>query len=165
MTRTIYLTVTKKLIITVAAALAMFSLASSADTQSPFVGTWVLKVEKSTFDPPQPPKSQTVTVTEAPGGGSHIAIDYVYADGSGSHMEYTTLLDGKAVPVTGSPYVDSMIATQVTPRTIKDVYMKDGKPVSTGTVTVSKNGKTMQGPFSGTNANGVWKDRYIFVRQ
>src|ERR1700733_3356859 len=84
-----------------AAALALLSLTSSADTPNAFVGTWVLNVSKSTFDPPPPLKSSTVTVTPAQGRTVHTIVDIVEADGTSQHVEYTTAFDGKAVPVNG----------------------------------------------------------------
>ena len=153
------------LAVTAAAALTMVSRASYADTPNAFVGTWVLNVSKSTFDPPPPLKSNTVTVTQAPGGGVHTTVDIVEADGTAQHVEYTTALDGKAVPLTGYPDADSIIVTQVNARTIKDVFLKAGKTVEKGTFTVSKSGKTMRGPLSGTEGNVHWKYHYVFERQ
>jgi hypothetical protein len=103
------------------------------DTANPFVGKWVLDIAESTFDPPQPPKSNTATTTEASGGGLHTNIDFVEADGSNTHMEYTVPSGGpKATPVTGA----SDCA-----HTIKYSLSKAGKVVESGTLTVSKSGK------------------------
>lgn len=146
-------------------ALIIMCGAALADTPNPFVGTWVLNVAKSTFDPPPPLKSHHVATTLAPGGGLHNVIDIVEADGSRTHLEYTTALDGKAVPVTGYPYADSVAVSQVNARTLKEVFLKAGKEVETGTITVSANGKTMQGPISGTDGKVSWKYHYVFDRQ
>ncbi len=152
--------------VTAVAALIVISVASSADAPSPFVGKWVLNVSKSTFDPPPPVKSNTSTVTEVSGGGLHTAIDNVEADGSSNHMEYTIPPGGgKSVPVTGTTYADSINVTQVNARTIKYALIKAGKTVETGTFTVSKSGKTMQGPLSGTYENVHWKDHFVYDRQ
>jgi ABC-type tungstate transport system permease subunit len=129
------------------------------------VGTWVLNVSKSTFDPPPPLKSSTVTVTPVQGGGVHTVLDIVEADGTSQHVEYTTALDGKAAPMTGYPDADSIIVTQINSRTIKDVFLKAGKSVERGTFTVSKDGKTMRGPLSGTEGEVHWKYHYVFDRQ
>ncbi|HTB86994.1 MAG TPA: hypothetical protein VK743_03550 [Steroidobacteraceae bacterium] len=142
------------------------SLAVSADTTSPFVGKWVLAIDKSTFDPPPAPKSETVTTTPATGGGYHVVIDSVDADGSKSHLEYTTANDGKSVPVTGNPNIDSLVSTQINSHKIKNVFMKAGQPVATGTVSISKSGKTMEGPLEGPDGNGgTWKYHDVFIRQ
>jgi hypothetical protein len=155
--------------LTAAAALMIMSAAFSADAPSPFIGKWALDLEKSTFQPgPSGMKSQTVTVTAAPGGAttSHTVIDTVLADGSTNRTEYTSANDGKAVPVTGDPDDDAVVATLLSPNTVKDVYMKAGKASGTGTFTVSKNGKIMQGTLSGTAPDGTkWKNHFVYVRQ
>src|SRR5271155_5683581 len=106
------------LALTAVAAFTLSRVASSADTPNPFVGTWLLNVAKSTFDPPPPLKSNTSTTTEVSGGGFHTVIDVVEGDGSTNHMEYTIPPGGgKVVPVTGSAYADSIMLTQVGSRT------------------------------------------------
>jgi hypothetical protein len=155
----------KLLSVGVAAALTLVSLTSSADTPNPFVGTWVLNVPKSTFDPPPPLKSSTVTIAAAAAGAVHSTIDIVEADGKSQHVEYTTALDGKAVPINGYPEADSIIVTQVNSRTVKDVFLKAGKPVERGTFTISKDGKTMRGHLSGTEGDVHWKYHYVLDRQ
>jgi hypothetical protein len=130
------------------------------------VGKWVVDIAKSTFDPPQPPKSNTATTTEASGGGLHTVVDIVEADGSTTHMEYTIPLDGtKATPVSGSEYADSVSATFVNARTFKYSLSKSGKVIESGTMTVSKSGKTMQGTLSGTFQNTPWKDHFVYHRE
>jgi hypothetical protein len=166
MARTNLIAFVKMLAITAAAAFTLVTVASSADTVNPFVGKWVLNVAKSTFDPPQPPKSNTATTTEASGGGLHTVIDIVEADGSSTHMEYTIPPGGpKATPVTGSEYADSIIVAQVNAHTIKYSLSKAGKMIESGTLTVSKSGKTMRGPLSGTYQNAPWKDYFVYDRQ
>jgi hypothetical protein len=164
-TRTTSLSFLKLPAVAATAALIMISLASSAQTPNAFVGKWVLNISKSTFNPPPPLKSHTVTVTQVAGGGIHTTLDIGEADGTSLHVEYTTALDGKAVPVTGYPNADSIIVTQVSPRTIKNDFLKAGKTVETGTFIVSKSGKTMHGSLSGTEGGVPWKYHYIFERQ
>jgi hypothetical protein len=147
------------------AALMIMSAVSSADTPNPFVGTWVLDVAKSTFDPPPPLKSHHVAITAEPEGRFHNLIDIVEGDGMRTHLEFTAALDGKAVPVTRYPYADSVKVSQVSARIQKEVFLKAGKEVETGTFTVSADGKTMQGPISGTDGKVSWKYHYIFDRQ
>ncbi len=152
-------------LVLIVTALSIMTGAALATTPNPFVGTWVLNVAKSTFDPPPPLKSHHVVIAAAPEGRLHNSIDIVEADGSPTHLEFTTALDGKAVPVTGYPYADSVMVSQVNAHTQKEVFLKAGKVVETGTFTVSASGKTMQGPLSGTDGNISWKYHYIFDRQ
>jgi len=97
------MTLIKALTLTVA-ALVLTSLASAADTPDPFVGTWVLNIPKSTFDPGPPMKSHTFRIAKVKGGALHDTIDFVEGDGSSTHIEFTAPLNGKFVPVTGSGY-------------------------------------------------------------
>jgi len=148
-----------------AVAIALTSFASSADTPDPSVGTWVLNAAKSTCDPPPAPKNQTYTIAETPGRAIHETIDFVEADGTSTHMEFTAARDGKYVPVAGSGYADSVSITQVDPSTTKYVLKKAGKRIDSGTFTVSKDGKTTIGSLSGKDADGAWKCHFVFDRQ
>jgi hypothetical protein len=150
-----------------AAVLTLVGAESLADPPSRFLGTWVLDLGKSTFDPPQPAfiKSQTLTVTAASGGATHTVIDTVGVDGSKYHVEFTNTNDGKAVPTVGDPDSDSIIVTPINSSTIKDVFMKGGQPAGAGTFTVSKSGKTLQGSLQGVNNGTKWKNHYVYVRQ
>jgi len=152
------------LLVTVA-LLGMAGIGSSADSQSPFVGTWVLNVAKSTFDPGPPVKSHVVTITEAPGGAFHETIDLVDSDGTRTHMEITTALDGKWVPVTGTTYADSMSATKTSDRSFKYAFKKSGKRIESGTFTVSEDGKTLVGALSGNDGGVIWKYHWVSDRQ
>jgi hypothetical protein len=148
-----------------AVAITLTSFASSADMPDPSVGTWVLNAAKSTCDPPPAPKSHTLTIAEAPGGAIHETIQLVEGDGTSTHMEFTSARDGKYVPVTGSGYADSVSITQVDPSTSKYVLKKAGKRIESGTFTVSKDGKTMEGTLSGKDAQVAWKCHFVSDRQ
>jgi hypothetical protein len=148
-----------------AVTITLTSFASLADTPDPSVGTWVLNAAKSTCDPPPAPKSQTVTIAEAPGGAIHQTVDIVEVDGTSTHMEFTSARDGKYVPVTGSGYADSVSITRVDPSTSKYVLKKAGKRIDSGTFAVSKDGKTMKGSLSGKDAQGPWKCQFVSDRK
>jgi len=160
------MTFIKVIALTTVAALGVITLASSADAPSPFVGTWVLNISKSTFDPGPPLKSHTFRIAQVRGGGFHETIDYVEGNGSAIHLDFTAAFDGKYVPLTGSAEAKSVSITQVNPTTVQYVFKKAKKRVEWGTFTVSDDGKTMQGALSGKEADGtVWKYQYFFDRQ
>lgn len=146
-------------------ALALTSLASSANTPDPSVGTWVLNAAKSTCNPPPAPKSEIYTIAGAPGGAIHETIDMVEDDGTSTHIEYTSARDGKYVPVTGSGYADSVSITRVDTSTTRYVFKKAGKSIDSGKFKVSKDGKTTRGSLSGKDADGAWKCQFVFDRQ
>jgi hypothetical protein len=157
----------RSLALTAAAALFLMTAASSADAPNPWIGKWALDLHKSTFHPgPSGMKSQTIIVTEAPGGATHNVIDTVGADGSTYHVEYTSASDGKSVPTTGDPDSDSLVQTSPNPNSVKSVWLKAGKTTATGTLTMSKSHKSFQGPYYGTNADGSkWNNHLVYVRQ
>lgn len=134
------------------AALA-FSVAARAQTPDPFVGTWTLDVAKSTFKPGPAPKSSTVVVEPA-GKGLKLSIDSVAADGTPMKWGYTTMRDGKDVPVTGNPNYDAVAWTQHTPTTVTAEYKKGGKVVTTSKTSVSADGKTVTLTSTGTDPKG-----------
>ena len=167
MAQTKAMTTIRALALTATAALFLMTVASSADAPNPWIGKWALDLKKSTFHPgPSGMKSQTIMVTEAPGGATHNVIDTVGADGSTFHVEYTSASDGKAVPTTGDPDSDSLVQTSPKPNAVKSVWLKAGKATATGTLTMSKSGKSFQGPYYGTNADGSkWNNHLVYVRQ
>jgi hypothetical protein len=147
------------------AALTLMSLASAADAPDPFAGTWVLNPTKSSCDPPPTPKSHTFRIAKVKGGAFHETIDLVEGDGTKTHIEFITARNGKYVPVTGSGYADSVSITDVSPKSFNYTFKKAGKPIESGTFTVSDDGKTMQGSLSGKDAQGAWKCQWVSERQ
>ena len=89
---------------------AAMGLAAAAQAPDPLVGTWKLDVAKSTFKPGPAPKSLTVVI-EAAGKGIKVAVDGVGGDGTPIKFGYTSMRDGKDVPVTGSPKFDTAAVT------------------------------------------------------
>jgi len=148
-----------------AAALALVDFAGSADAPDPTVGTWVLDLAKSTCDPPPAPKSHSFRIAKVKGGAFHDTIDFVEGDGTKTHIEFTAARDGKFVPVIGSGYADSASTKEVSPQSFKIVLKKKGKPIDSGTFTVSDDGKTMQGSLSGKDDKGAWKCQLVSMRQ
>ena len=149
----------------VAAAFCVSDTAWPADAASPIVGSWVLNIAKSTFDPPPPLKSQTLTILQALGGGVHEVIEYQEAVGPPIHMEFTSKFDGKESAVTGNGEADAVIATLSQPDTFKFVFKKSGRRVAVAELKISWSGKILRGPITGKDAHGVWKSYYVFDRQ
>ena len=98
--------------------IAALAVATSAGAQppDPVVGTWKLDVAKSTFKPGPAPKSATVVVEQA-GKAIKVSVDAVNPDGSPGKWGFTTMRDGKDVPVTGNPLYDTAASTQASPTT------------------------------------------------
>jgi hypothetical protein len=131
----------------------MLAVAFSATAHAQAVGTWKLNLAKSKYQQGQAPKS-TMLVYEAAGAGIKVTVDSVTADGSKLHYGYTANYDGKDVPVVGNPNADMSARTRVNATTTKLVNKKGGKILSTVTLVVSADGKTLTITTTGKDAKG-----------
>jgi hypothetical protein len=148
-----------------AAFAAALGLSASAQAPDPLIGTWKLDVAKSTFKPGPAPKSVTVVV-EAAGKGIKVSVDGVGGDGAPMKWSYTSMRDGKDVPVTGSPNIDAAAVTMANPHEGTVLYKKGGKTAITAKVSVAKDGKTMSVTYDGTDAKGqAFHNTYHYVKQ
>lgn len=102
----------------------------------PMVGSWKLNLAKSKYVTPAP-KSQTVTIAPAARGYT-FTIDIVGPDGKPQKWGFTSAFDGVEAPVTGTPAIDTVVASTGTVR-----YTKAGNVVTTTTSEVSADGKTL----------------------
>jgi len=61
------------------------------------LGDWNLNIAKSKFEPQPPMKKYTMKVIDT--GADHLLIksDWIEADGTAGHVEYSTAFDGKIV--------------------------------------------------------------------
>lgn len=125
---------------------------SSAQAPDPLVGSWKLNLTKSKYDPGPAPRS-TMLKIDAAGKGFAVAVDSVGADGKPIKWGFTSQPDGKDMPVTGNPAVDTVSSTG-TGSAGTTTYKKAGKPVSTVTTAVSPDGKTLTITTKGTDAQG-----------
>ena len=118
----------------------------------PFTGFWKLNLSKSKLPPPLP-QSQTTRI-EANAGGIDIVEEIVSDKGERTTVTVSAKFDGKDYPVNGSPVADSVVYQRIDSHTIRGVARKAGKVVVHETVVVSKDGKTLTGTYSGTDAAG-----------
>src|SRR5262245_2152867 len=131
---------------------ATSSLSSFAQTD-PIIGTWKLNLAKSKLSPGPPPKSQTLTY-EAVGQGVKVTVKGTDAEGKPIDIQSTANYDGKDYPVTGNPNWDTVARKRIDAYTMEITRKKAGKVVSTGTIVVSKDGKTQTLKEKGVNAKG-----------
>ena len=138
---------------TVLAAMALFftgvALSLAAD---PNLGTWKLNEAKSKLASGAT-KNSTVVYAMV-GDNMKITVDAMTADGKSIHQEWTGKYDGKDYPVTGEPTHDSRWYKKVDDRTLDFGAKKDGKPMGTGRVVVSADGKSRTVTTTLTNAAG-----------
>ncbi len=135
---------------TVLPLLALLIFLGSAE--DPFSGVWILNLSKSKLPPPIP-NSQIARV-EADASGIRITEEVIDDKGAKMNISVDAKFDGEDYPVKGSPFADAVSYQRVDRLTIKGVGKKAGKVVMHETVTVSTDGKTMTGTYSGTDATG-----------
>lgn len=134
-------------------ALAAPIALASAQAIDPAIGTWELNVAKSKYSAGGAPKSQTRTYV-ATAKGYKFTAKGVGADGKPTSTEFTVGFDGKYVPVTGNPAIDSIMVKRVNASTIK-AWQKKGNAMAIRTTrAISKDGKTLTATARGKNAAG-----------
>jgi len=125
-----------------------------ASPQDPNVGTWKLNEAKSRFSKGAT-KNHTV-VYESAGDldTTKVIVDGTDASGNATHNEWTGRFNGLYYAVTGDPGSDMRMYSRINNRTLSITAKKDGKVTLTGTITISRDGKSRTVTTSGTDANG-----------
>jgi hypothetical protein len=122
--------------------------------ENPLVGTWKLNVAKSKFGgSAKAPQSETITVV-AQGDGLKVTYEGIAADGSPISYSFTTNLDGKDSPISGTGPGDAVAITSVDANTQTGITKKAGTTISTWRSTVSKDGKVLTVIGKGMNPQG-----------
>src|SRR5438270_10285628 len=132
------------------ALVVVFAGAVVASADSPHMGTWKLNEAKSHFSKGAT-KNNTV-VYEASGDMTKVTVDGVDGSGAATHNEWTGKFDGKWYSETGNPNGDMRSYRVINRRTLSIREKKGGKVVLTGTITVSRNGKSRTVSTSAKNA-------------
>ena len=130
----------------------LFAASACVAADDPNMGTWKLNEAKSKYSPGAP--KNTSVVYEAAGDNVKVTVDGVGADGKPTHNEWTGKFDGKDYPLTGDPTADTRSYKKIDTRTMELTNKKGGKPVVTGKITVSADGKSRTVAVSGTDASG-----------
>ena len=142
---------TKVIVLTLAVVFAGVVVCSADD---PNMGTWKLNEAKSKFGAGAT-KNHTV-VYEAAGDDTKVTVDGTDGSGAAVHSEWTGKFNGRYYAVTGSPTSDKRSYARVNSHTLKFREAKQGKVVLTGTITVSRNGKSRTVTTTGKDAKGKW---------
>jgi hypothetical protein len=117
------------------------------------LGVWTLDVQKSSYDPGPPPKSQTRTYESVP-EGTHATIVTVDAKGQSVTARYTAKYDSLEYPLTGSAAIDAIALKRVNAYTSEATLTHARKTIGTARRVISEDGKTMTITFRGTDENG-----------
>ena len=106
----------------------------------PNVGTWKLNEAKSKI-PAGAPKNTSV-VYSMEGDKYKCVVDGVDKDGKALHNEWVGAFDGKDYALTGDSTADTRAIKMVGPNKYTLSNKKDGKETTSGTITLSADGKT-----------------------
>ena len=141
-------------IASMAALLMMAAVTSRAQSSDPWIGTWKVNLEKSTYSPGPKPTAAAVVKIEPSPDGMKTTIDGVNAQGQKTHTEAVAAFDGKDYPVKGpDPNVTSTLK-RIDARTFENQAKVSGKPTVTTRVAISADGKTLTATQTGTTGQG-----------
>jgi hypothetical protein len=135
-------------------ALVLAPNAFAAGSQEDLVlGTWVLNLEKSSYDPGPAPRSQTRTYEVVPEG---IRATIVTVDPKGQSItaRYTADYDSLEHPLTGSATIDAIALRRINAYTAEATLTHARKLIGTARRVISEDGKTMTITYRGTDENG-----------
>jgi hypothetical protein len=148
-----------------ALGLTAFVSVACAGKLDAFLGDWDLNIARSKFEPQPPMKRYTMKVIDA--GADHLLIksDWLEADGTAGHLEYSTAFDGKPISLVDYPIADTVTDTMINPTTWKSVWTKDGKIVESEFETISADGNIFREVNQGKDEKGKWfKNHLVFER-
>lgn len=134
-----------------------------ASKASPLVGSWAVDVSRLPMPPEARPKSVTITFGEASGGKWTTQVDIVDGGGTKSHAVSTAVLDGTAVPITGSTEADIAALRMPTPDVLVMALGRGGIPASTRIYAVAADGKRMveTATYFGDNGRPIMRTNYF----
>jgi len=134
----------------------------------PFVGTWQLDAEKSTFDPGPPPRGLTFTIEDRGEGFLLWTREGIDAEGNRAFLQYAAKPDGKDYPflAPGAQSPTSVSIRPVDAHTVEQTVKADGTVTITVTSTVSGDGNTLTNTVKGTTSQGQRNNNVtVFERQ
>jgi hypothetical protein len=138
-----------------AGVLAVMMVPQAASAQAdPFIGTWKLNPERSTYGGQQPWRSNTQIVKPA-AQGLAFTEDIVTGNGTANHTVLSLIYDGQPHPVTeGAAGFDSIMIRRIDASTQEWSLLRNGEPRLTGRIDFSPDGRTATWTITGTNAQG-----------
>ena len=159
--------IVKRIGTTLAAGIGFTSLAGTAiaGKLDSLLGDWDLNIAKSKFEPSPPMKKYTMKVIDAGSGHLLIKSDWIDADGTVGHVEYSTAFDGRPISLIDYPIADTVTDTMVNPTTWKSIWTKHGKVVESELETIAPNGKVFREVDQGKDEKGrKYKNHLVFER-
>jgi hypothetical protein len=141
----------------VSVGLMLAALPIQAQKKDPFVGTWELNPEKSTFTPGPAPASRSMTFEMMKDGSLHHLTRTPGFVGF-TQIDYTAKFDGKDYTIIGTG-LDTVSLKRVDENTIERTGKERGKEAEMCTMKVSPDHKmltmTVKGSYNGVNYSSV----------
>ena len=139
-----------------ATALVAVLLPQSAAGQvyEPWLGTWILNIEKSTYSPGPPPYKRSMFVIEPWKDGVRVTYEMVRPRGGVIHLEWDGRFDGREYPVQGLEEHVTYAYTRIDDRTYDIVARMDGRVAASSRTAVSADGRTITTITVGRDAQG-----------
>jgi hypothetical protein len=129
------------------------------------LGDWDLNIAKSKFKPNPPMKKYTMKVIDGGEGRLLIKSDWIDADGTVGHVEYSTAFDGTPISIIDYPIADTVIDTLVNQTTWKSVWKKNGKTVERELEHISADGRIFREVDVGKDEKGrQYTNHLVFER-
>lgn len=151
---------------TILIVLAMVAYPTHPSVVNPFLGTWILDVEESTFEPGPPLRSETWSAAAATDGQTHFVDSWVESDGTKGQVEFTIGFDGRPAAVTGSAEFDSTIYKKIDGRSYRSSLLKNGIIIERELHVVSPDGNSWHATERGKDSQGTpYTYHLVFKRQ
>lgn len=130
----------------------------------PFAGTWVLNLEKSTFDTGGGPevRSRTLKITPKGDAFTHEQNSYRVGQDTVIRVVFDAKYDGSEAPVTGAAF-DTVSFTRMG-RTMTRKAKARGMEVETATYTLSADGKALTIVTKGSNYGVAYGSTQVFQK-
>jgi len=141
------------------------SSAAFAGKLDALLGDWDLNIAKSKFEPSPPMKKYTMKVIDA--GANHLLIksDWIDADGTVGHVEYSTAFDGKPIALIDYAIADFVTDTMINATTWESVWTKNGQIVERELEEISADGKIFDEIDEGKDEKGKkYNNHLVFER-
>ena len=128
------------------AVAVVFTGVGSAQNANPRIGKWKLKQE--------PPAINIMTYEAAGDGGMKVTVESKNAQGREQKWTYTTMLDGKDVPISGHPSADMCAVKKIDPMTNEITNKKNGRVIQIITNVLTPDGRTINNTYKNFNDRG-----------
>ena len=127
-------------------AMVVTTAVAAAQTANSRFGKWKLKQE--------PPAINIMTYEPAGDGGMKVTVESKNAQGREQKWTYTTMLDGKDVPIAGHPSADMCSVKKIDERTNEITNKKNGRVIQIITNVITTDGMMINNTYRNFNEKG-----------